>query len=228
MHGYDTYDCGARGMYPALMRFTTPDPLAEKYYSISSYAYCSNNPVKYIDPDGRLVKFAPKVSQDFKDKFTATVKYMNSKGTNGFLKSLNDSKEVYYINETTGNQNKFQSKDKTILWNPNLAKLTDENAILSPATLLNHELDHANQFDSKKDEFVKNATIEDKQYDNLEEKRVIEGSEQETAKKHGEISNGEVTRKNHRMKGYIKVSDPTSTGEAVVTAPKKKEDQLNP
>jgi len=176
MHGYDTYDYGARGMYPAIMRFTTLDPLAEKYYSISSYAYCSNNPVKYIDPDGRLVKFAPKVSQDFKDKFTATVKYMNSKGTNGFLKSLNDSKEVYYINETTGNQNKFQSKDKTILWNPNLAKLTDENAILSPATLLNHELDHANQFDSKKDEFVKNATIEDKQYDNLEEKRVIEGS----------------------------------------------------
>jgi hypothetical protein len=89
------------------MRFTTPDPLAEKYYSVSPYAYCSNNPVKYIDPDGRLVKFAPKVSQDFKDKFTATVKYMNSKSTNGFLKSLNDSKEVYYINETTGNQNKF-------------------------------------------------------------------------------------------------------------------------
>ena len=29
MHGYDTYDYGARGMYPALMRFTTLDPLAE-------------------------------------------------------------------------------------------------------------------------------------------------------------------------------------------------------
>ena len=31
------------------------DPLAEKYYSISPYAYCANNPVKYIDPDGRDV-----------------------------------------------------------------------------------------------------------------------------------------------------------------------------
>ena len=31
------------------------DPLCEKYYWISPYAYCLNNPVKNIDPDGRLV-----------------------------------------------------------------------------------------------------------------------------------------------------------------------------
>jgi hypothetical protein len=28
------------------------DPLAEKYYSISPYVYCSNNPINKIDPDG--------------------------------------------------------------------------------------------------------------------------------------------------------------------------------
>jgi RHS repeat-associated protein len=32
--------------------FTTQDPLAEKYYSISPYAYCANNPVNRIDPNG--------------------------------------------------------------------------------------------------------------------------------------------------------------------------------
>ncbi len=53
MHGYDTYDYGARGMYPALMRFTTPDPLAGRYYSVSPYAYCGDNPVMFVDPDGR-------------------------------------------------------------------------------------------------------------------------------------------------------------------------------
>jgi hypothetical protein len=37
---------------PVLGRWMTTDPLAEKYYSISPYAYCANNPVKYIDPDG--------------------------------------------------------------------------------------------------------------------------------------------------------------------------------
>ena len=29
------------------------DPLAEKYPNIGSYVYCLNNPVKYVDPDGR-------------------------------------------------------------------------------------------------------------------------------------------------------------------------------
>lgn len=53
MHGFDTYDYGARGYYSAIGRFTTIDPLAEKDYSISPYAYCDNNPVNRIDPDGR-------------------------------------------------------------------------------------------------------------------------------------------------------------------------------
>lgn len=29
------------------------DPLAEKYYSISPYAYCGGDPVNFVDPDGR-------------------------------------------------------------------------------------------------------------------------------------------------------------------------------
>ena len=33
--------------------FTQIDPLAEKYYHISLYAYCAVNPVKYLDPDGK-------------------------------------------------------------------------------------------------------------------------------------------------------------------------------
>jgi RHS repeat-associated protein len=32
--------------------FTTQDPLAEKYYSVSPYAYCMNNPVNIVDPTG--------------------------------------------------------------------------------------------------------------------------------------------------------------------------------
>ncbi len=53
MHGYDTYDYGARGLYAALMKFTTVDPHCEKYYWISPYAYCLNNPIRLIDLDGR-------------------------------------------------------------------------------------------------------------------------------------------------------------------------------
>jgi len=46
--------------------------------------------------------------------------------------------------------------------------------------------------------------------DNEEEKRVITGSEQITAKKHGEIKGNEVTRKNHNGVPYYTES-PIST-----------------
>ena len=31
------------------------DPMADKYPSLSPYAYCANNPVKLVDPDGRMI-----------------------------------------------------------------------------------------------------------------------------------------------------------------------------
>ncbi len=55
--GLNLYDYSARYVDPALGRFTTMDPLAEKYYSISPYAYCANNPANAIDTDGKLVIF---------------------------------------------------------------------------------------------------------------------------------------------------------------------------
>lgn len=55
MHGLNLYDYSARYYESAIGRFTTVDPLAEKYYSISPYAYVANNPLRYIDPDGRKI-----------------------------------------------------------------------------------------------------------------------------------------------------------------------------
>jgi RHS repeat-associated protein len=52
MNGLNQYDYSARYYDPAIARFTTIDPKAEKYYSISPYAYCGNNPVNRIDPNG--------------------------------------------------------------------------------------------------------------------------------------------------------------------------------
>lgn len=50
--GLNWYDYGARMYDAALGRFTTTDPLVEKYYMVSPYTYCVNNPIKYIDPTG--------------------------------------------------------------------------------------------------------------------------------------------------------------------------------
>jgi RHS repeat-associated protein len=52
MHGLNLYDYSARQMEPALGRFTTMDPMCEKYYDWSPYAYVANNPIIKIDPDG--------------------------------------------------------------------------------------------------------------------------------------------------------------------------------
>ncbi len=49
MHGLDTYDYGFRGYYPALGRFTSVDPLAEKEYDITPYSYAKNRWINHID-----------------------------------------------------------------------------------------------------------------------------------------------------------------------------------
>ena len=51
-------DFGARQYSPTLRRWMTPDPLSEKYYGVSPYAFCNNNPVNFVDPDGEFPLFS--------------------------------------------------------------------------------------------------------------------------------------------------------------------------
>ena len=53
MHGLNTYDYGARQHDPILARWDRIDPLAEKYRGISPYVYCTNNPIKLLDQQGK-------------------------------------------------------------------------------------------------------------------------------------------------------------------------------
>ena len=45
-------DFGARQYNPTLSRWLVPDPMGEKYYDVSPYAYCNNDPVRFVDPTG--------------------------------------------------------------------------------------------------------------------------------------------------------------------------------
>jgi len=53
-NGLDWYDSQARMYDPLLGRTPTMDPKAEKYYSISPYAWCSGNPILFVDPTGQF------------------------------------------------------------------------------------------------------------------------------------------------------------------------------
>ena len=53
MNGLNTYDYGARQHEPILARWDRIDPLCEKYYNISPYNYCLDNPINTTDPDGK-------------------------------------------------------------------------------------------------------------------------------------------------------------------------------
>jgi RHS repeat-associated protein len=48
----NTYDFGARMYDPSYVRTPTQDPLAEKFYSYSSYSLFNNNPIFFTDPTG--------------------------------------------------------------------------------------------------------------------------------------------------------------------------------
>ncbi len=51
--GLEWHDFGARNYDASLGRWMNLDPLSEKYYTTTPYAYALNNPLFYVDPDGR-------------------------------------------------------------------------------------------------------------------------------------------------------------------------------
>uniref|UniRef100_UPI0035A153DB RHS repeat-associated core domain-containing protein n=1 Tax=Prevotella heparinolytica TaxID=28113 RepID=UPI0035A153DB len=102
MHGLNTYDYGARQYDPTLGRWDRMDPMCEKYYSVSPYAYCHDNPVMLVDPDGR---------DDYYDRFG------NFLGTNG-----KKTDYIFIANRYTYDKSKglFYIKDRTALANADL------------------------------------------------------------------------------------------------------------
>ena len=61
------YDNRARYYDCILARFTTQDPLAEKYPWLSPYNHCANNPLRFVDRDG--LKFHENMTEEQKQAY---------------------------------------------------------------------------------------------------------------------------------------------------------------
>ena len=90
-------DFGARMYNPTIARWTTADPLSEKYYGISPYVYCLGNPISIIDPNGM-------------DIWT-----MDEKGNVVWVKESDDHRLYYMNNDGLLSDDYVSVSDRSIL-----------------------------------------------------------------------------------------------------------------
>ena len=101
MHGLNTYDYGARQYNSLLGRWDRMDPLCEKYYSVSPYAYCANNPVNAFDPDGKEVI----------DMLPAQSKGQETSKNNFFNQWHDNANSIILMGHGIDNGKKFRTQD---------------------------------------------------------------------------------------------------------------------
>ena len=169
--GLNWYDYGARYYDAALGRFTTVDPSSENYYAFNPYSYCVNNPIKYIDPDGKDFIIWYKDSNGKQAYFSFNGKNAAMAPNNSFVNAV---VEAYFYNSKNGGgeyaqkivtnaklkvgivesdkDNRFDSSG-FIRFNPNAGLKLNDGNILSPATGLEHEAAHAFNMKTNKREF---------------------------------------------------------------------------
>jgi RHS repeat-associated protein len=141
-HGLNEYDSQARSYYAPIMRTTTMDPLAENYYHISLYAWCGNNPIAFIDPDGKNIYRYDNKTGDIKlyqktdDNFDQFGKFKYDRKTEEYEPRMKKDGGIKTYTDYRGNNGKIakgilydglniKQKGETFVSNPTGPTITD-------------------------------------------------------------------------------------------------------
>ncbi len=93
----DWYDYGARMYDPALGRWHSVDPMAEKYNHISPYVYVGNRPLILIDKDGSIWEPSDAIMQSY--AYNMAMKTKQGQSIRQLFSTGKMSNHVYRIND---------------------------------------------------------------------------------------------------------------------------------
>ena len=216
--GLDYFGARYYGSKPG--RFTTVDPVYTWKENLvdpqrwNRYAYSRNNPLRYVDPDGREVELSG--SDSFKMAYQ-TAKASLSSHNAALIREI-ESKEAGKVVlresmtfDVNANVTEVISSSPFVHWNPRAGLITTEGGGQSPALQLLHELAHALRALKDPAGFHRDVQTDPKNlFDSPEEERVIRTIEAPAARRRGEAE-----RSDHKGQ-LLPVRD-------VTEAPKSKE-----